>query len=420
MITTGFLLDLLLILCGAWALGYVAQRMGLPVMLGELMAGLLLGPTALGLIHFSEPLELLAELGIFFAMFYAGLEMDPRELWEHLRPSLAVALGGFVLPFGLGALVTHLLGGTLYQSLFVGMGTSITAIAVQTVILHSLRINRTEIGHIIIGAALVDDILALITLSILLGLARSGQVDLAGLGFILLKVMLFFGLTIFLGEFVLPKLTRRITDEGGKAMTFALVVSLVMAYLAEEAGLHHVIGAFLAGQFVRREIMRPEVYETIADRFYSLSYGFLLPVFFVTLAFHLHWSLEPGFWLLAGVLTLVALLGKFLGAGLGLRLFGFGFWECLVVGSGMNGRGAVEMVVAAVALNLSRELMAQGKITEPLLTDHQFSALVIMAFVTTVFAPMALKWTAHRACRGEEKAEFCRLLEEARSLSVGG
>ncbi|MBX6422105.1 cation:proton antiporter [Thermosulfurimonas sp. F29] len=420
MLNTAFLLDLLLVLCGAWALGYVAQRLGLPVMLGELVAGLILGPPVLGLVSPSESLELLAELGIFFAMFYAGLEMDPRELLEHLRPSLAVALGGFVLPFVLGALTAYLFGGTLYQSLFVGMGTSITAIAVQTVVLKSLRINRTELGHIIIGAALVDDLLALVTLSVLLGLARSGRVDVAGIGFIVLKVLAFFGVTIFLGEVVLPRFTRRITDEGGKAVTFALVVALVMAFLAEEAGLHHVIGAFLAGQFVRREIMRPEVYEIIEDRFYGLSYGFLLPVFFVTLAFHLHWSLDPGFLLLTVAITAVALVGKFVGAGLGLRLFGFGFWECLVVGSGMNGRGAVEMVVAAVAMSLSRELLAQGKISTPLLTEAQFSALVVMAFVTTVLAPISLRWTAQRACRREERAEFCRLLEEARREAVGG
>ncbi len=415
-----FLLDLLLVLSGAWALGYLAQWLGLPVMLGELLAGFLLGPTVLGWIHPSEALHLLAELGIFFAMFYAGLEMDPRELVEHLRPSVAVALGGFFLPFVLGAGVIYLLGGTVYQSLFVGMGTSITAIAVQAVILQSLRIHRTRLGHIIIGAALVDDVLALITLSFLIGLVRRGQPDLPGLAILALKVLLFFGLTVLIGEFLVPGVAGRITDEGAKALTFALLVALIMAYLAEKAGLHQVIGAFLAGQFVRREIMRPEVYENISRYFYGLSYGFLLPVFFVTLAFQLHWSMEPRFWLLVGLITVVAVIGKFAGAGLGLRIFGFGFWECLVVGAGMNGRGAVELIVAAVAMNLSQELLSRGVISAPLLTPSQFSALVIMAFLTTFMAPIVLKWAALRACRDSERAEFCRLLREARREPAAG
>ncbi|QJA06587.1 cation:proton antiporter [Thermosulfurimonas marina] len=417
--STGFLLQLLAILTAAWLLGYGAQRMGLPVMLGELAAGILLGPV-LGLIHPSEALALLAELGIFFAMFYAGLEMDPRELVEHFWPALAVALGGFLLPFFLGVLVTHLFGGTLYQSLFVGLGCSITAIAIQAVVLQSLRIHRTEVGHILMAAALVDDILALIALSILLGLVREGHFQPFTLGLILLKVGLFFGFTILVGELVLPRFAHRITDEGGKAVTFALVMALAMAWLAEEAGLHHVIGAFLAGQFVRREVFTEEVYEALSDRFYGLSYGFLLPVFFVTLAFHLHFSLEPSFLLFCGALTLAAVVGKLFGAGAGLKPFGFSWGEALVVGAGMNGRGAVELVVAAVVMNLSRDLLSQGRLMAPLLTQEQFSALVVMAFVTTLLAPVLLRYFAFRACTGEAYTSLCEALARAQKKPIPG
>ena len=353
MITQQLIISLLLILALAWILGSVFRRFGLPLVLGELLAGIILGPPLLGLIGPSPSIELLAELGIFFVMFYTGVEMDPKELLEHFWPSLAVAIGGFVLPFILGYFTTRFFGGTINQSLFVGMGISITAIAVQSVILHSLRISTTYIGHIIIGAAIADDILSLIGLSILLGLAKTGSVSFSGLALTLLKVVGFFAGTIILGQFVIPKITRILHDREGKAFTFAVVSALVMAYLAEMVGLHLIIGAFLAGQFVRKEIMDERLYNVIADRFFALSYGFLLPVFFASLSFHLHLTWDTSFIVFTSVLTLMAVIGKLGGCGLGYALFKKNFNESLVVGFGMNGRGAVEMVVASVVSAMS-------------------------------------------------------------------
>lgn len=120
----------------------------MPVVLGELLAGIILGPPMLGIISTSEPIELLAEFGIFFLMFYAGLEMDPKEAVEHIWPSISVALGGFVLPFALGYFTCYVFGGTSFQSLFAGIGISVTAIAVQARILRDMNIHNTSIGHI--------------------------------------------------------------------------------------------------------------------------------------------------------------------------------------------------------------------------------------------------------------------------------
>ena len=149
MFTPQLLISLLLILVTARLIGNFFVRFGLPFILGELVAGVLIGPPLLGLITPSLAIELLAELGIFFVMFHTGMEMDPKELLEHKWPAMAVAAGGFVLPFVLGYFTTRLFGGTLYQSLFVGIGISITAIAVQSVILHSMKISATHLGHII-------------------------------------------------------------------------------------------------------------------------------------------------------------------------------------------------------------------------------------------------------------------------------
>ncbi len=414
MITEHLIVNLILILTVAWFMGRVFARFGLPVVLGELLAGIILGPPLLGIISTSEPIELLAEFGIFFLMFYAGLEMDPKEAVEHIWPSTAVAVGGFVLPFIFGYFACSMFGGTSFQSLFVGMGISITAIAVQARILHDMHIHNTSIGHIIIGAAIVNDILALISLSILLELAESGTIQVLQVGFIIFKVAVFFGFTILIGHFVIPRFIRKLDDREGKAFTFALVCALVMAYLAELAGLHLIIGAFLAGQFVRKEIMNIDIYQKISDRFYGISYGFMAPIFFVSLSFHLSIRWEWSFIFFTITITLIAIMGKILGCGLGAYLYGKSLWESAIIGSGMNGRGAVEMVIAAVVIELSDKLINSQTISEPLLTQDQFSALICMAFVTTLIAPMSLKWTVNKSSTYDENAQFNHLWEKSK------
>ncbi|MGC8490766.1 MAG: cation:proton antiporter [Syntrophobacteraceae bacterium] len=414
MITPDLMVKLLLILSLGWVLGYSFSRFGLPVMLGELLAGVILGPPVLGLVGPTPAIDLLAELGIFFVMFHTGVELDPRELLQHFRPCLAVAIGGFVIPFALGFATAAGFGGTFHQALFVGMGVSITAIAVQAVVLHSMRIHQSELGHIIIGAAIVDDILALIVLSTLLGLVGTGSIQFSGVAVILAKVIVFFAATIFIGEFIVPRISGRLTDKNGKAFTFAMTSALLMAYLAELAGLHLVIGAFLAGQFVRREVMDEKVYKAVSDQFYSISYGFLLPIFFASLSFHLHFVWQGTFLLFCVVLVIAAIAGKLIGCGIGALAFKYNPWEAGIIGLGMNGRGAVELVVVSLVLKLSDELLASKVISSPLLTQSQFSGLVLMAFVTTALAPVALKWAITRSCLSVEKAEFCTMWDKSR------
>ena len=219
----------------------------------------------------------------------------------------------------------------------------------------------------------------------------------------------FFAFTIVLGHFVVPIITRRLHDREGNAFTFAMAAALTMAYLAELAGLHLIIGAFLAGQFVRKEIMDLNIYEAIQDRFYGISYGFLVPIFFASLSFHLHFQWDMTFIIFASVLTLMAVIGKIAGCGLGYAVFRRNFWESTIVGFGMNGRGAVEIVVASVVLKLSDELMSSGTVAEPLITQDQFSALILMAFITTMIAPVTLKWAVMKACGSDEEASFCML-----------
>ena len=251
-------------------------------------------------------------------------------------------------------------------------------------------------------------------LSVLLGLVKTGTVEVSGIIIIILKVSAFFGFTILAGHFLVPFFTRKLDDYNAKGFTFAMISALVMATAAELAGLHTVIGAFLAGQFVRKEIMHEKIYNAISDRFYGLSHGFLMPVFFVSLAFHIHFKWDISFLLFAAAITITAILGKLVGCGLGALSFRYSMRESSVIGFGMNGRGAVELVVVAVVLALSNDLLAQGVLSEPLLTEDQFSALVLMAFVTTLLAPLMLRWSVMKTCSGSEKEQFCQLWTDKR------
>ncbi|MBW2092046.1 MAG: cation:proton antiporter [Deltaproteobacteria bacterium] len=413
MITSSLVINMLLILTAAWVFGYVFSRFGLPLMLGQLLAGIIIGPPLLGWITASPPLELMADFGIFFLMFYTGMELQPRELFEHIWIALATAIGGFVLPFSLGFLVTRLFGGTGLQALFVGLCISVTAVAVQSMVLHHMRINKTELGHIVIGAAILDDILALICLSVFFGYSRTGSIAVNDVLLILAKICAFFGVLVVLGHYVLPRLTKRVTDKEGYGFTFGMTVALAMAYLAELAGLQLIIGAFFAGLFVRSEIMDEQVFKAIADRFFDIAHGFLLPIFFVSLSFKFHFEWSWFFLVFALALTAAALAGKFLGSGLAIKLFGHSAWEAAVVGFGMNGRGVVELVLATLTIKLSSELMASGTIEEPLLTQVQFSALIFLAFITKLISPLSMKWSVKRGCQPGEYVNYCQLLETA-------
>jgi Kef-type K+ transport system membrane component KefB len=402
------IITIILILLVAWLLGDLFQRLRLPRLLGELVAGLLLGPPLLGWVQPQEGLTILADLGVFFLMFYSGMEMDPRELLEHFWISLAVAIGGFILPFAGGYAVAVWFGATTFQALFIAMGLSVTAIAVQARVLQEMEIHHSKVGHIIIGAAIVDDILALVTFSVLTGLAKTGSLDPASILILVGKVVAFFCGTILAGQFLLPRLTRRLKDREAKGFTFALITALIMGYLAEMVGLHLIIGAFLAGQFVRKEVIEPGLYQKLNDRFFNIIYGFLGPIFFVSLSFEVTFNLRADDWFFLAAVVGVAVIGKVVGCGLPVLLFRRGWREALVIGLGMNGRGAVELIVAKGIIILSVPLLAQGIIGSPLLTEAQFTILILMAFITTLIAPVSLRVTVPPLCADSNK-DFCHL-----------
>jgi Kef-type K+ transport system membrane component KefB len=366
-----------------WGTGMIFRRLKLPILLGELLAGLIFGPALFGVFHDNETIRVLAELGIFFLMLHAGLETDPKDLLNSSKRSLAIAAGGVVLPFFLGYIVAIYFGFDPIQAAFIGMSLSITAISVTTKIFKDFKYNKSKVAHLVMGAAILDDIIAFLMLSIILGVvAGGGSIGAAEVSILIGKVVLFFGGVIFAGTKLIPIFNKVFSDKGYKAFTFTLIIALAFGVFAEYIGLHYILGAYLAGLFVKEEIIHPAVYQKIEDRLFGLSYSFLGPIFFVSLGFHVDFGIfqDSTALPLLIVITLAAIIGKVVGAGGMGYLMGLKKQDALIVGLSMNGRGAVELILAVIGLEL-------GLIDETL-----FSVLVFMAFFTTLMTPITLKY----------------------------
>ena len=360
-----------------WVAGKVFRALKWPVLFGELLGGIIVGPMVLNLVDpSSEVITVLAELGIFFLMLHSGLETDPHELFKSSKRSLLVAIGGVILPFMGGYFVSLYFGQTNTEALFIGMGLSITAIAISVRLFKEYNISKTVTAHVTLGAAVIDDIIALMLFSMVLSLVETGNIDPMTVLFLLGKILLFFGIVIFGGMKISKYMGKFLRKKG---FTFALIVALILGIIAEWIGLHMIIGAFLAGLFIREEILDAKTFNKIEDRIYGLSYSFLGPIFFTSLAFNIDFTAiftRP--WFLAAILV-VAILGKVIGSGGMAYLQKIPARKSLVIGLAMNSRGAVELIIASIGLK-------QGIIGQDV-----FSILVIMAFATTMFSIFAIK-----------------------------
>ncbi len=374
-------MNLLSVLFVAWLAGQLASRWGYPSVLGELMAGIVLGPPLLGLLHGSEAIAVLAELGILVMMLYIGMEIDPSELGKASTGGLLASVGGFITPFVLCYFAIIWAGGTQLAAIFVGVAAGVTSLATKSRILVDLQLLDTRIAHVMMAGALIADTLSLVIFAAIIGVAEAGVVNLQEIGITFLQALIFFALAWFAGTRLLPRAARRLKNMGTTPTFMAVIlIGLLFAEGAELAGMHGVLGAFLAGLFLREEVFGRSLSNHLMELVEHVSIGFLAPIFFVTAGFAV--SLDV-FATDLGLLVLIvglATLGKIAGTALFYLPTGFGWREGLVLGAGMNGRGAVEIIVAQIALSLD------------LISQDIFSILVFMAIATTATVPLFLKW----------------------------
>ena len=296
-----------------WLSGKIFRFFKLPIIFGELIGGIVVGPLCLNLIDIhNEGVILLAELGVFFLMFHSGLETDPYKLLRASKKSMLIAIIGTALPFTSGVFVSQMFGYSLIESLFIAVALSTTAIAISVRLFKEYKIQGTSVANVALGAAVIDDILALVLFSVILNIHNTGEFDLMSLLFTLFKVILFFIVVMWLGFKTSKHISKLLARKG---FTFALIMALILGLTAETIGLHMIIGAFLAGLFIRQEIVDNKIFNKIEDRIYGLSYSFLGPIFFASLAFHLDFTAIKTIPLFLVVILIVAILGKLIGAG---------------------------------------------------------------------------------------------------------
>jgi Kef-type K+ transport system membrane component KefB len=378
------LFELFAIFVAAKVIGEIFERLKLPAVLGEILAGVLLGPYAFGWIHPGDTLASIAEIGAIFVLFQAGLEISPQDLVNVGRKALLVAIAGIIVPFVLGYVYMHWIGDAVTESVFVGAAMVATSVGITARVLGDLGVISSRTAKIILGAAVFDDILGMLLLAVVDGLAHSAGMQWVKLGVLAAEAIVFALFMIFIG----PRIIRHIKpgmawlSTHNAPLIVALTVCLGLSYAASKIGMAAIIGAFFAGMIFAE--YSPEW--DLQLRVHAIT-EFLAPFFFFSIGSQLNVRLFNGEVLsVALVVTLLAVISKVVGCG--LPLIGEGWNTILSVGVGMMPRGEVALIVALVGLN------------SQIVSQATYAIVVFMTAVTTVLAPPLLRYLFRREAHG--------------------
>ena len=369
---------LFLLLVTLWVFGKIARQIKVPIVFGELLGGVLLGPSILGVIEPTETIGVLAEFGVFFLMLHSGLETDPDELTEHMSGSLLVGVFSFLCSGAFVYAVCRWFDVGQQHSVYTALTLSISSAAIAMRVLKDLKLHHLPLVHIVIGASIVCEILSLSMFSILEESVRMGAVSIETIAFPALKTILFFVVVLSIGHRYSHHLDR-VLVRGNKSFTFTLIIALLFAWLAEALGLHMIIGAFLAGLYIRREVIDSDVFHKIEDRIFGLSYSFLGPIFFASLAFHLDFVAMYQALPLMVVLLVASIAGNTLGAKLSAFRSGMRKRHALTIGLALNNPGAAALVVTSIGFH------------NGLIDTALFSTLVALIMASTLCALALLR-----------------------------
>lgn len=389
-----FFTSLLILLVLARLLGEIFERYKQPAMIGEIFAGIILGPTLLNIVHRTEEIKVISDLGVFLLVIIAGLEIDFDDIIKSFKgKNIIISLMAFFLPISCGFLVGFLFGKDIMTTLFIGLCVAITALPVSIRILMDLGKINSEIGQKIISVAIFDDVLALTILGVIL---NAKDTDMTVLSIIKTIAISLGKLSLFLIVLVYSySLIRKISNRKnylerelnrvllllrGKESLFAFffVFVLIFATITESLGFHFIIGAFFAAMLISEKLVGKRHLNTFHKTTNSMAMGFLAPIFFAGIGLEFNFSSIENFGLLAAVLF-VSYFSKIFGGYMGGRLAGIEKRNALVLGIGLNARGIMELVIANIAYK------------SQLINLEIFSILVIMGIVTTLSTPFMLK-----------------------------
>jgi Kef-type K+ transport system membrane component KefB len=383
-----FIAALVIIILAAKLGGYLSYRLGQPSVLGELMVGIILGPSVLDVLHLpfftdahlGESIAHLAEVGVLLLMFIAGLDLHLSDLAKSGKVAALAGILGVVFPMILGAGTAVIFQMDTTAAIFIGLILSATSVSISAQTLMELNVLRSRVGVGLLGAAVFDDVLVVLGLSMFIAFSDSGAGGgLAGIAWILIRMVLYVAAAIAIGIWVLPRASTwidRLPISKG-LIAFVFVTILIYAWSAEALGsMAAITGAFLAGLMLSRSRVKERIEAGVS----TLAYAVFVPIFFVNVGLSANArELTAQTGLLFLVMTLVAIIGKIFGAGLGARLAGFSNLESLQLGTGMMSRGEVGLIVASVGI-------VQG-----LILQETFSAVVGVVIMTTLLTPPALR-----------------------------
>ncbi len=377
-----FLLELALILLVTKIFGLFSRKLHLPQVIGALFAGIVLGPAVLKLVVKSDVITTLAEVGVILLMFSAGLETDFKQLRGSLKASLIIAVIGVAVPLAGGFALAHFFGQDILKSVFIGVILTATSVSITVETLQEMGKLKTKAGTAILGAAVIDDILGIIILSVIMGMG-DGDASVAAIGLTLLKIAGFFALALGCG-FGVYKLFQFLSEKLGRKRRlsiFALAFCFLLAYLAEQFGVADITGAYIAGL----ALCNSRAEEYIEEKNTVLSYAFFSPIFFISVGLMTSFEGITGeIVLFTALLLLVAAVTKFVGCGLGALINKFSKEESVQVGVGMISRGEVAIIVATKGISAG------------IMDSRLFSGVILVVIMTTLITPVLLKMAFNR------------------------
>lgn len=385
MLSYEFLFDIALILMSTKLLGLLTKQIKLPQVVGALLAGLLLGPACLNILHETDFIIQLAELGVIVLMFTTGLETDINELKKSGKASLIIAILGMIIPLAGGFILASIFnkGGIsdasalpFLQNIFIGIILTATSVSITVETLKELGKLSTRAGNAILGAAIIDDILGVIALTVVTS-ATDPNVSIA---VVLIKIVLFFivgGLAGFLFSKFMETSMRRSKMDLRRFVILSFVFCLILSYCAEHFfGVADITGAFMAGLFLSNAPRK----HYIMNRFETTAYMLLSPIFFASIGIKVVIpEMTPALITFSIALVIIAILTKVLGCALGAKMCKYSTTEAIQIGTGMVSRGEVALIVASKGASLG------------LMGSIFFGPIVIMVVITTVITPILLK-----------------------------
>lgn len=386
------LTSLLILIVLARLLGRLFVKYNQPSIVGEMLAGVILGPSILNLIHSTEALSGISELAIFLVVLSAGLEMNFKDIIDVMKgKGLIIALSGFLIPLASGILVGLAFDLGAIKTVFLGLCVSITALPVAIKMLENFNLLKTDIAQYSVATAIVNDVAALLILGVILDLPKEKSFSAIALsvgmtgGKLILLAVLILGMNYLLEYaqrrgFQFKKIPEMLVEFFGSEALFGIVILFVLVFgsVSETLGFHFVIGAFFGALLIDKEFFFASRYSELERTIGSITNGFLGPVFFAYLGLEFGLKELESLSFIA-VVVVVSILSKILSGWISGRAIGLTNKTSLSIGIMLNGRGVMELVIASIAFQ--RGLIEQGL----------FSTLILMGVVTTMVTPLLYK-----------------------------